>query len=172
MPRKQTADGPDHADVIHAQWRRELPDVPLDGALILARAGRITRAAARKIDQVFARHGLDAGEFYVLSALRRAGAPYRLRPTEIFRSLMISSGGLTDRLNRLERAGLVRRTGSSEDGRSLPVELTEEGRVRVERAFREDMALENALVSGLDRDERKLLVRLLRKLAFALERDE
>jgi DNA-binding MarR family transcriptional regulator len=149
-----------------------MPDVAVDGARILARAGRITRAAARRIDAVFARHGLDAGEFYVLSALRRAGAPYRLRPTEIFRSLMISSGGLTDRLSRLERAGLVRRIGSAEDKRSLLVELTAEGRARVERAFREDMALENTLVADLEPQEREQLVRLLRKLSIALERAE
>ena len=84
---------------------------------------------------------------------------------------MISSGGLTDRLNRLERAGLVRRTGAEDDGRSLLVELTPEGRARVERAFREDMALENELVAGLTAQERDELVRLLRKLAIALERD-
>jgi DNA-binding MarR family transcriptional regulator len=173
MARKQSAPSPesDQADLVHAQWARELPDVSLEGARILARAGRITRAAARRIDAVFARHGLDAGEFYVLSALRRAGAPYRLRPTEIFRALMISSGGLTDRLNRLERAGLVRRTGAEDDGRSLLVELTPEGRARVERAFREDMTLENELVAGLTAQERDDLVRLLRKLAIALERD-
>lgn len=159
----------DHADEVHAQWAKALPNVSLDGARILARAGRITRDAARRIDEVFARHGLDAGEFYVLSALRRASAPYQLRPTEIFRALMISSGGLTDRLNRLERAGLIRRLGAADDKRSLLVELTEDGRDRVERAFREDMALENALVESLSADEREHLVRLLRKLAISLE---
>jgi DNA-binding MarR family transcriptional regulator len=164
------SEGRDHADGVHEQWARELPDVSLEGARILARAGRITRAAAREIDAVFARHGLDAGEFYVLSALRRAAPPYRLRPTEIYRSLMISSGGLTDRLNRLERAGLVRRCTAADDKRSLLVELTEEGRARVEQAFREDMALENELVAGLTPAERNDLVRLLRKLALDLER--
>ncbi len=159
----------DHVDRVHAQWRAALPDVALDGAAILARAGRITRTAATEIDAVFAKHGLDAGEFYVLSALRRAGPPHRLRPTEIFRALMISSGGLTDRLNRLERAGFIRRANSDADKRSLPVELTPEGLKRVEAAFREDMALENALVAALSIDEREHLVRLLRKMARALE---
>ena len=169
MPRKPPGRTEDHVDRIHAQWREALPDVPLDGAQILARAGRITRTAAIEIDAVFAKHGLDAGEFYVLSALRRAGAPFRLRPTEIFRALMISSGGLTDRLNRLERAGLIRRVDSDADKRSLPVELTAQGRARVEAAFLEDMALENDLVATLSAEEREQLVRLLRKMARALE---
>lgn len=161
----------DHVDRIHAQWRREMPDVPLEGAPILARVGRINRLAAKDIDAALARHGLDPGEFYVLSALRRAGPPFRLRPTEIFRTLMISSGGLTDRLNRLERAGLIRRVDAADDKRSLPVELTREGVKRIEAAFREDMAIENALMQSLAPNEREALAALLRKLAAALERN-
>lgn len=159
----------DHVDRVHAQWREEMPEAALEGLPILARAGRITRLAAIEIDAALARHGLDPGEFHVLSALRRAGAPYRLRPTEIFRLLMISSGGLTDRLKRLERAGLIRRVDASGDRRSLPVELTAEGLARIDAAFRDDMAVENALVQSLAPAEREALTALLRKLARALE---
>lgn len=170
MPRRPKTQRPhDHADLIHAQWEREAPDIDLSGARILARAGRITIAARKPIDEVFAKHGIDSGEFYVLSALRRAGEPYRLRPTEIFRSLMISSGGLTDRLDRLEKKGLVSRREADEDKRSLLVELTREGKARIEAAFREDMALENRLVAGLTKDEQAELTRLLRKLAIDLD---
>ena len=158
----------DHVARVHAQWAREMPDVEIVGAQVLARAGRITLRTRQDIDDVFKKFDLDSGEFYVLSALRRAGAPYALRPTEIYRSLMISSGGLTDRLNRLEAAGLVRRRASEEDARSMLVELTPAGRKRIEAAFRADMELENRLVTGLTRKEHSELVRLLRKLALSI----
>lgn len=170
MGKKQSQAGPaDRVDKIHAAWRAAMPGVTLDGAAILARSERITRAAALEVDAALTQHGLDAGQFNVLSALRRAPPPHRLRPTEIFRALMISSGGLTDRLNRLERAGLIRRVHSNTDKRSAPVELTAEGTARVEAAFREQMSLENDLVAALGADEREHLVRLLRKMARALE---
>jgi DNA-binding MarR family transcriptional regulator len=158
----------DHVARVHAQWEREMPDVEIIGARVLARAGRITLRTRRDIDAVFKKFCLDSGEFYVLSALRRAGAPYALRPTEIYRSLMISSGGLTDRLNRLEAAGLVRRRASEEDARSMLVELTPAGRKRIEAAFRADMEFENRLVTGLTRKEQSELVHLLQKLALAI----
>src|SRR4030095_7475401 len=118
----------DHVGRVHALWRGELPDVNLEGSAILARARRITLMVREKVLPVLTRHGLDGGEFYVLAALRRAGAPYALRPTELYRALMVSSGGLTDRLRRLEQRGLVRRRPSEEDRRSMLVELTSEGR--------------------------------------------
>lgn len=159
----------DHVDRLRAQWARELPDVDTSAMEIVGRARRITLALRRDIEAVFARHGLDAGEFDVVATLRRSGPPYRLRPTELYKSLMISSGGLTDRLGRLEAQGLVRRVPSPEDGRSLIVELTPEGRARAEAALREDMALEAEMVSGLDARERAELAQLLRKLAVLAE---
>ena len=158
----------DHVARVHAQWKHEMPDVEIIGARVLARAGRITLRTRRDIDAVFKKFGLDSGEFYVLSALRRAGARGALRPTEIYRSLMISSGGLTDRLDRLEAAGLVRRRPSEEDARSMLVELTPAGRKRIDAAFRADMELENRLVAGLTLKELSELAHLLRKLALSI----
>ena len=158
----------DHVDTILRQWAREMPDTATDGAAILDRARRITLRVRRDIEAVFDRHGLDTGEFDVLATLRRSGPPYCLRPTELYRSLMISSGGLTDRLQRLDRAGLVRRRAADEDGRSLLVELTDSGRERIEAAFREDMAIENSLVAALEPAERAALAALLRRLALAI----
>ena len=162
----------DHVGRVHALWRRELPDVSLEGSAILARARRITLMAREKIVPVLARHGLDGGEFYVLAALRRAGAPYAMRPTELFRALMVSSGGMTDRLRRLEARGLVRRRPSAEDRRSMLVELTPAGRRLVERAFREDMEVENEIVARLGPAERDQLARLLEQLARILEQEQ
>jgi DNA-binding MarR family transcriptional regulator len=162
----------DHVGRVHALWRREIPDVNLEGSAILARARRITLMARERIVPVLARHGLDGGEFYVLAALRRAGAPYALRPTELYRALMVSSGGMTDRLRRLEERGLVRRRPSQEDRRSMLVELTPEGRRLIERAWREDMELENELVAPLGSAERQQLAQLLERLARLLEKEQ
>lgn len=159
----------DHIDRLQAQWARELPDVDTQGMEVLGRARRIVLQSRPAIEAVFARHGIDAGEFDVLSTLRRSGQPWSLRPTELYRSLMISSGGLTDRLNRLQKAGLITRPPSPEDRRSLLVQLTDKGRTLVETAFREDMAVEASLLAALDKADREALAGLLRKLALIMQ---
>lgn len=166
-------DGQFHRDGIEArreQWRREMPEVDTTGMAILGRARHITLQVRPAIEAIFARHGVDAGEFDVLATLLRAGPPYLMRPTELFRSLMVSSGGLTSRLTRLERAGLIERRESVQDGRSLLVQLTRAGKKLAAEAFCEDMALERALVGGLNEDELASLDGLLAKLALSLER--
>ncbi|MDB5492675.1 MAG: MarR family transcriptional regulator [Phenylobacterium sp.] len=139
---------------------------------ILGRMRWLILAARPRIEAVFAGYGLNSGEFDVLATLLRAGSPYQLRPTELFRSLMISSGGLTDRLARLAAAGLVARPPSPQDARSLLVQLTDEGRRRAEAAFREDMAVERNLLAGLDDRDREMLSALLSKLALEFEAAE
>ncbi|HEV7335729.1 MAG TPA: MarR family transcriptional regulator [Bosea sp. (in: a-proteobacteria)] len=159
----------DHVDRLRAQWARELPDLDTSPMAVIGRARRITLRLRPGIEAVFARHGLDAGEFDVISTLLRSGEPWRLTPTALYQTLMISSGGLTARLNRLEAAGLIRRREAQEDRRSLLVELTETGRAKAEAAFREDMALERRLLDGLDATEQAELARLLTRLALSLE---
>ncbi len=159
----------DHVDRLRAQWARELPDLDTSPMAVIGRARRITLRLRPGIEAVFARHGLDAGEFDVISTLLRSGEPWRLTPTALYQTLMISSGGLTARLNRLEAAGLIRRREAQEDRRSLLVELTEVGRAKAEAAFREDMALERRLLDGLDATEQAELARLLTRLALSLE---
>jgi DNA-binding MarR family transcriptional regulator len=159
----------DRVETRRRQWSRELPDVDTCGMAVLGRTRLITLAVRPEIEAVFARHGLDTGEFDTLATLLRAGPPYRLRPTELFSSLMISSGGLTDRLNRLQRAGLVSRPTDSSDARSLPVQLTEKGKRVAEAAFREDMTVEAGLLEGLTDEDLSQLATLLEKLARSLE---
>lgn len=159
----------DHVDRLRSQWRRELPDLDTEPMAVLGRIYRISNLVRHGIEATFAGHGLDRGEFDVISTLRRAGPPYRLTPTELYRSLMISSGGLTHRLARLEKAGLVAREPSLSDGRSIEVVLTPDGQARAEAAFRADMASEAAVLSALAPDRRELLADLLRELACALE---
>lgn len=159
----------DHVDRLRAQWRRELPDLETRPMAVLGRAYRLSKLVRPSIEAVFAQFALDRGEFDILATLRRAGAPFRLTPTELYTSLMIPSGSLTHRLGRLERAGLVRRLPSATDGRSLAVQLTEAGRETVEAAFRLDMACEAEFLSGLTPEEIQALAGLLRKLNWAIE---
>lgn len=159
----------DHVDRLRAQWARELPDLDTEPMAILGRAYRLSNLVRPGIEATFAGFGLDRGEFDVISTLRRSGPPYRLTPTELYTSLMISSGGLTHRLDRLEKAGFVSREKSASDGRSILVALTEAGRRRAEEAFRADMANEARLLTGLAPQDREDLARLLRKLLSAVE---
>jgi len=163
---RQAADDP--VEARRAQWSRELPEVDTVGMAILGRARLATLLARGPIERVFAEHGLDTGEFDVLTTLLRSGDPWRLRPTELYRSLMISSGGLTDRLSRLEKSGLVTRSRSLDDARSLLVALTPAGRVVAERAFRADMAVEARLLEALSATERRQLAALLARLVAAV----
>lgn len=159
----------DHVERLRAQWARELPDLDTTPMAVLGRAYRLSNLVRPGIEALFAGFDLDRGEFDVLSTLRRSGAPYRLSPTELYRSLMISSGGLTHRLIRLEKAGLVRREKAPGDGRSLLVMLTEEGVRRVEAAFRADMENEMRFLDGMAPERRALLAGLLQELLAGLE---
>lgn len=149
--------------------RAETPGIPLDGMEILSRASRLTRLSRRWIEPVFARHDLDAGEFDVLATLRRSGSPFCQRPTELYRSLMMTSGGLTDRLNRLEKKGFIERLVPPTDRRSALVQLTAKGLATIDAAFAEDMTVEQSLLSALNDRQRGQLASLLARLLADLE---
>lgn len=159
----------DHIDRLQAQWARELPGLDTEPMAILGRARRLALLIGPSIEATFAGFGLDRGEFDVISTLRRSGPPYRLTPTEMYGLLMISSGGLTHRLDRLEKAGLIAREKAAKDGRSVVVALTEKGMALAEEAFRKDMASEIRFLDGLTRAERDSLAALLRKLVAGIE---
>jgi DNA-binding MarR family transcriptional regulator len=160
----------DHVDRLRALWARELPDLDTTPMSILGRIYRISNLVRPSIEATFAEFDLDRGEFDVISTIRKAGPPYRMIPTELYGLLMISSGGLTHRLDRLEKSGLVRRERSAQDKRSFEVALTDKGISLAEAAFREDMKRELGHLDGLDEGERRALEGLLRKLADSLER--
>ena len=106
----------DHVDRLRAQWARELPDLDTEPMAVLGRIWRISNLVRPGIEATFRGFGLDGGEFDVIATLLRAGPPYRLSPTALYTALMISSGGLTHRLDRLGRAGLVKRERDPGDG--------------------------------------------------------
>jgi DNA-binding MarR family transcriptional regulator len=165
----QIKDLDDHIEIRRRQLAKEMPSLDTIGMAVLGRARVITLNVRPEIEKVFARYGLDTGECDVLFTLLRSGKPYRLRPTELFNSLMITSGGLTGRLARLEKAGLIERFPDATDGRSMPVGLTAAGLKTARAAFAEDMKLEAELLTGLSKKELETLAGLLGKLARAIE---
>ena len=134
--------------------------------------GRLSEAAERvmreHMNPLFARAGLQAGEFDVLATLRRAGAPYTLSPTQLYEAMMISSGGMTDRLDRLERAGLVMRRPDLKDRRGKLIVLTEPGKRLIDETIGRHVANEERLLLSLSEAEQETLDALLKKLIAAL----
>ncbi|QNQ11293.1 MarR family winged helix-turn-helix transcriptional regulator [Sphingomonas alpina] len=163
------AAGGDHIDRLRRQWALELPDLDTEAMAILGRAYRLSNLVRASIEATFANFNLDRGEFDVIATLRRSGPPYRLTPTELYTLLMVSSGGLTHRLDRLEKAGLIQREKAPRDGRSVLVALTQAGIELAEQAFRTDMANESSFLHALDAKEREVLAVLLRKLIVGIE---
>jgi DNA-binding MarR family transcriptional regulator len=154
----------DEIDRIVAEWNRERPDLDVSPTETLQRITRLALLQAASFGRVFARHGLSWGEFLVLAALRRAGPPYRMNPTRLFNSVILSSGAMTNRLDRLEAMGVVRRLADPSDRRGRLVELTAKGRRLVDAAVVDHLENEQRLLAALSGPDRKQLAELLRKL--------
>ncbi|TFD78280.1 MarR family winged helix-turn-helix transcriptional regulator [Cryobacterium fucosi] len=160
----------DHVDGILAQWAAERPDLDVSPMAVLGRLARTSRLADASLGATFARHGLDAASFDVLATLRRSGTPFRLTPTEIGLSAMVTSSAIAQRLNRLEREGLVRRSPNAADGRGTDVSLTPEGLAVIDRALPDHVATEQRMLAGLNEEQRSALATLLQALADSLTR--
>ncbi|MER6303231.1 MarR family transcriptional regulator [Kitasatospora sp. NPDC001539] len=154
----------DHVDRVVAQWAVERPELDVSPMEVFGRLKRLYRLVDAELNRTFARHGLDAASFDVLATLRRSGPPYRLTPTRLMQSAMVTSGAITQRLDRLEARGLVTRTRSDQDGRSRDVELTPEGHALIDRALPDHVAGEHRMLAGLDDDQRAALVDAMRAL--------
>lgn len=153
-----------------AQWQREMPELDLLPMEVVARLGATTRLLTRNhLEPFFREYGLQQGEFDVIATLRRAGAPYSLGPTQLFEALMISSGGMTNRLDRLEKAGLIRRSPNPDDRRGMLVSLTDEGLELINRMVPLHVGNEARALEFLDRQEQETLNGLLGKLLDGLE---
>ncbi|MFE3543369.1 MarR family winged helix-turn-helix transcriptional regulator [Nocardia sp. NPDC059177] len=157
-------DEPDVVDAITAQWRRERPELELEAMALFGRLGRLLNLATARIESVFAAHGLQRGEFDVLAALRRSGAPYELNPSVLAATLMLSRAGMTGRIDRLESAGLVERIADRADRRAVRVALTEAGRELVDTVVVAHTENETAMLSVLDPADRDALDRIARNL--------
>jgi DNA-binding MarR family transcriptional regulator len=159
----------DRADLAVTQWARERPDLR---TLPMALFGRLNEAAERVMREhmtpLFAEVGLQSGEFDVLATLRRSGAPFMLSPTQLYESAMISSGGMTDRIDRLERAGLVVRRPDPKDRRGKLIALTDPGKRLIDDALSRHVANEERLLLTLTQAEQETLSALLGKLIAGL----
>jgi DNA-binding MarR family transcriptional regulator len=161
----------DHVQHVLEQWRREAPELDRSPFGVVGRISRLAQLLQAELEPIFAANGLNAGEFDVLAALRRAGRPYRMSPTELSTALIITSGGMTKRLNALEGRALIRREPDPNDGRSTVVSLTPEGKRLVEAILPEHVANERRLLGELSAKQRAELAGLLKTLAITLGDD-
>jgi DNA-binding MarR family transcriptional regulator len=154
----------DEVDEIVARWQSERPDLDVSPLQVLSRVSRLARHLDRARRAAFAAHGLETWEFDVLSALRRQGPPYQLSPGTLIRATLVTSGTMTNRIDRLEAAGLVSRRRDLQDKRGVLVQLTSDGLKTVDSAFAALLAREKALLTGLDAEQQNQLAGLLRIL--------
>lgn len=159
----------DRIDEALAAWRRERPDLDFSAAAITLRLVLLGKYVEEHAARSFAPFGLQPWEVDVLSSLRRQGPPYTLSAGELARSVLLTCGAMTHRLDRLQERGLVERRPSAEDRRSVLVTLTEQGLALTEEALARRLADVRALVGVLGEAERDLLEALLRRLTAALE---
>jgi DNA-binding MarR family transcriptional regulator len=162
----------DLTDRVLTGWRDALPELEVGALQVTGRLSRIGPLLARRQEAVFSRFGLNRGEVGALSALRIAGPPHRLSPTHLGRGLMLSSAGVTSRIDRLERRGLVRRLADPDDRRGVIVELTDQGLEVVDEAVAAVAISDRQLVERLDSREIAQLEAILRKLLGGLELPE
>jgi len=159
----------DRADIAVEQWARERPDLPSLPMAVFGRLSDVVELVMRDhMNPLFAEAGLQPGEFDVLATLRRSGEPYMLSPTKLYEAAMISSGGMTNRLDRLERAGFVERRPDPNDRRGKLIALTEAGKRVIDETIGRHVANEERLLAALTHKEQEQLNQLLKKLIAAL----
>ncbi|MEU3369536.1 MarR family winged helix-turn-helix transcriptional regulator [Streptomyces sp. NPDC006711] len=158
----------DAVDAITGQWASVRPDLATAPMAVYGRIYRIARAMGERMDKEYARFGIGRGEFDVLATLRRAGEPYTLSPRQLSATLMLTTGGMTGRLDKLEKAGLLSRSPDPTDRRGLRVTLTERGLKLIDESVTAGLAAQTeVLASALDAREAEQLTGLLRKLLAA-----
>ncbi|HEV6952905.1 MAG TPA: MarR family transcriptional regulator [Promicromonospora sp.] len=152
----------DEVDRIVAAWHHVRPDLELEPLTVFSRVSRLARHLDLARRTAFARHSLETWEFDVLSALRRAGEPYRLSPGTLVTQTLVTSGTMTNRIDRLESRGFVERQRSPDDRRGVLVRLTDEGLARVDAAMSDLLDIEAGVLKALSPGERPQLAALLR----------
>jgi DNA-binding MarR family transcriptional regulator len=156
----------DEVDRIVDAWHRERPDLDFTPLQVLSRVGRLSRHLDRARRTAFAASDLESWEFDVLSALRRAGSPYQLSPKALLQQTLVSSGTMTNRIDRLVERDLVERRTDPNDGRGILVVMTQLGRERVDAAIAELVTAEAELLDALSPLDQERLAGLLRKLSL------
>ena len=162
----------DHVDRILQQWQHERPELDPLAMSIFGRLWRLNAIAGKAVEQVHLQFGLTQPEFDVLATLRRSGEPYTLSPTALYTSLMLSSGAMTNRLDKLEARGLIYREPSPEDRRSMLVAMTKAGLALINETMTAHVANEQRLLRSLNLEQQKELADLLRTLLLDMGHDQ
>ena len=162
-------DPSDDVDAIVEAWRRERPDLDVEPLHVFSRVSRLARLLDLDRTSAFARHELEGWEFDVLSALRRAGEPYQLSPGRLVQETLVTSGTMTNRIDRLATKGWVERLPSPTDRRGVIVRLTQGGQAAVDAAMADLLAREGELLDDMSADERAALTRALKRLLAPFE---
>ena len=157
----------DPVDAIIEQWAAVRPDLDTAAMEVFGRIFRLSRAMGDRMEKAYARHGISRGEFDVLATLRRSDAPYALSPRQLSATLMLTTGGMTGRLDKLERAGLLRRSPDPHDRRGLQVTLTDKGLRLIDEAVGAGLAVQTEALAHLDEKQAGQLADLLRELLAA-----
>ncbi|MDQ0794874.1 MarR family winged helix-turn-helix transcriptional regulator [Streptomyces sp. B1I3] len=158
----------DHVDRVLTQWAEQFPELDASSMGVIGRVKRLARILEAELRTTFGAHDLDPAAFDVLATLRRSPAPHRLTPADLMRSAMVTSGAITQRLDRLEARGLVTRVPRQEDGRSVHVALTGEGEELIDRALVDHVDTQNRLLSGISGEQRERIADDLRSLLESL----
>jgi DNA-binding MarR family transcriptional regulator len=154
----------DEVDALTEEWARERPDLDLAPVAVFSRISRLARHLDLARREAFSAHGIESWEFDVLAALRRAGAPYELSPGRLLRATLVTSGTMTNRIDRLADRGFVERHPDPDDRRGVIVRLTREGKTAVDGAFTALIAAERTFLADLPSTQQKELAGLLRRL--------
>ncbi|MGV2821835.1 MarR family transcriptional regulator [Brevibacterium casei] len=162
----------DEVDRIVAAWRHERPDLDVSPMEILSRVTRLSRQLDRARKSSFAEYGIEGWAFDVLSALRRSGEPYQLSPSTLLQETLVTSGTMTNRIDRLVTAGWVERLPDPADRRGVLVRLTETGRATVDSALADLLVKERDILAGLTPAGRRKLAALLRELSTGFDGEE
>ena len=162
----------DEVDALVAAWQRERPDLDVTPMHVLSRVTRLARHLDLARREAFAAHDIEAGEFDVLAALRRSGKPYELSPSQLIAANLVTSGTMTNRIDRLEQKNLVTRKPDPNDGRGVLVKLTTTGQNAVDAALTDLLERERILLAGISKTERNQLADVLRDIVRPFDQEE
>lgn len=156
--------GDDFVGLGMRRWHREFPEVDCSGKAVIGRVLHLHDVILRRVERVLARHGLRYASYAVLATLRVEGEPFQMSPTAILNSLILTSGGLSNLLRRMEQDGYITRTSDQRDGRGVVVALTPRGRAVIEPAMRDHAAVELQIIAKLSTRQRRSVAEALKTI--------
>ncbi|MEZ8170123.1 MarR family winged helix-turn-helix transcriptional regulator [Vibrio sp. 10N.222.54.F12] len=159
----------DAIDRVVEQWAKEKPELETEPMAMMGRIMRIAKYMETQVADLHKNYDMKLGEFDVLATLRRSGKPYQLTPSELIGSMMLTSGAMTNRLDKLEAKGLIRREHSKEDRRSVSVQLTKDGLILIDQMMTEHVEMQKKLVKSLSASQKKNTNQLLKAWLSAYE---